>query len=80
MLVIALADARPVLRRLAAAGVACTVPLGAALGVTMLVAGRGTLGALLERVLLVAAVTWLVGTSAATALQPAGVADRAAAR
>lgn len=71
MLVVAVLDPRPVLRRLAVAGAACTVPLGVALGLTMLLAGRGTLGAVLERVLLVVAVSWLVGTSVGTVLQPA---------
>jgi hypothetical protein len=51
-----------VARRLAAGAVALTVPLGAALGLTMLLAGRGTLAAVLERLVLVAAVSWLVGT------------------
>lgn len=54
-------------RRLAAAALAIVVPLGAALGLTMLLAGRGQLGATLERALLVAAVSWLVGTSIAAA-------------
>jgi uncharacterized protein DUF998 len=55
-------------RRLAAGAVALTVPLGAALGLTMLLAGRGTLGAVLERLVLVVAVSWLVGTGLLTAL------------
>ncbi len=71
MLVVAVLDPRPVLRRLAVAGAAGTVPLGVALGLTMLFAGRGPLGAVLERVLLVLAVSWLVGTSVGTVLQPA---------
>jgi len=71
MLVVAVLDPRPVLRRLAVAGAAGTVPLGVALGLTMLFAGRGPLGAVLERVLLVVAVSWLVGASVATVLQPA---------
>ena len=50
-------------RRLAAGAVALTVPLGAALGLTMLLAGRGTLAAVLERLVLVVAVSWLVGTA-----------------
>jgi hypothetical protein len=57
----------PVLRRLAAVAVTVLVPLGAVLGVTMLVAGRGTLSATLERAALVVAVSWLVGTSIALA-------------
>lgn len=75
MLAVALFEPRPVLRRLATAGAAATVPLAGALGSTMLIAGRGTLGAVLERLLLVAAVSWLVGTSIATVLQP-GVTSR----
>ncbi|XVU22515.1 DUF998 domain-containing protein [Actinoplanes sp. CA-054009] len=55
-------------KRLAAAGVALTVPLGGALGLTMLLAGRGTLGATLERLLLAEAVVWLVGTAIAAAV------------
>ncbi len=70
MLTVALFEPRPVLRRLATAGAAATVPLAGALGLTMLFAGRGTLGAVLERLLLVVAVSWLVGTSIATVLQP----------
>ncbi|MEU8820709.1 DUF998 domain-containing protein [Actinoplanes sp. NPDC048796] len=57
---------------LAAGGVALTVPLGAALGLTMLLAGRGTLGATLERLLLAEAVVWLVGTAVTTALTTGG--------
>ena len=71
MLVVAVLDPRPVLRRLAVAGAAGTVPLGVALGLTMLFAGRGPLGAVLERVLLVVAVSWLVGAAVATVRQPA---------
>jgi hypothetical protein len=57
------AAVRPAIRRLAAAALTLTVPLGAAVGLTMLFAGRGTTGALLERILLVVAVSWLVGTA-----------------
>jgi hypothetical protein len=56
-----------VLRRLAAGCVAIIVPLGAVLGLTMLLSGRGALSAALERGALVVAVTWLVGTAAGTA-------------
>ncbi|GAA3337799.1 hypothetical protein GCM10020358_15470 [Amorphoplanes nipponensis] len=52
-----------VLRRLAAVAVAVIVPLGATLGLTMLLAGRGPAGATLERVALVVAVSWLIGTA-----------------
>ena len=73
MLTTALFDPRPVLRRLSTAGAAGTVPLGLALGLTMLFVGRGTLGAVLERLLLVTAVSWLVGTSVVTALRKVAV-------
>lgn len=58
-----------VLRRLSGAAAACTVPLGGAMGLTMLFAGRVPLGAALERVLLVLAVTWLIGAALVTALR-----------
>ncbi|WP_229068817.1 DUF998 domain-containing protein [Actinoplanes sp. DH11] len=54
---------RPAIRRLTAAALALLVPVGAVLGVTMLVVGRGTTGAVLERVMLAVAVSWLVGTA-----------------
>jgi hypothetical protein len=59
----------PVLRRLSTTAVAIIVPLGAVLGLTMLLSGRGPVSATLERAALVVAVSWLVGTSivAATA-------------
>ncbi|GIF22437.1 putative membrane protein [Actinoplanes tereljensis] len=60
------AAAGPALRRLTAAALTLTLPLGAALGLTMLLAGRGTAGALLERVLLGVAATWLIGTALLT--------------
>ncbi|MFI7600717.1 DUF998 domain-containing protein [Actinoplanes sp. NPDC049681] len=60
---------RPAMRRLAAASVALTVPLGGALGLTMLFAGRGPLGAILERILLTVAVSWLTGTALLTLLR-----------
>jgi hypothetical protein len=55
------------LRRLATTAVIVIVPLGAALGLSMLLAGRGQLSATLERAALVVAVSWLVGTSVAAA-------------
>ncbi|MFC3736088.1 DUF998 domain-containing protein [Paractinoplanes deccanensis] len=61
------AHERPAVRRLAALGVCLTVPLGAALGLTMLFAGRGPLAATLERLLLLEAVIWLISTAAAAA-------------
>ncbi|MEU4243311.1 DUF998 domain-containing protein [Actinoplanes sp. NPDC026619] len=59
---------RPAIRRLTVVALALTVPLGAALGLTMLFAGRGTTGALLERILLAVAVSWLIGAALLTAL------------
>jgi hypothetical membrane protein len=63
MLAVSLADLRKAVRRLSMVAVALTVPLGGALGLTMLLVGRGPLGATLERMLLVVSVSWLVGTS-----------------
>jgi hypothetical protein len=57
----------PVQRRLAATAVVVIVPLGATLGLTMLLAGRGQLSAGLERAALIVAVSWLIGTSIAAA-------------
>jgi hypothetical protein len=57
------AAAHPAIRRLTATALTLTVPLSAALGLTMLFAGRGTTSALLERTLLVVVVSWLVGTA-----------------
>ena len=71
MAAIALTGPRPATRRLAAGAVTLTVPLGAALGLTMLLAGRGPLSAVLERVVLAVAVSWLVGTALLTAAAPA---------
>jgi len=62
-------DPRPVIRRTAAVAVALTVPLGGTLGLTMLLAGRNAFGAALERLLLLVAVAWLVGTAALTLLR-----------
>jgi hypothetical protein len=58
-----------VLRRLATVAVVIIVPLGATLGLTMLLAGRGPVSATLERAALVVAVSWLVGTAIASAGQ-----------
>ena len=75
---------RPALRRLTAAALALTVPLSGALGLTMLFAGRGPASAQLERVVLVVAVSWLVGTALLTASdgdgRPAGPPDRSGGR
>jgi hypothetical protein len=74
MATVARAGARAATRRLATAAVVVIVPLGAALGLTMLIAGRGTTGAVLERLVLVVAVSWLVGTALLTAAPRRGVA------
>ena len=64
------AAVRPAVRRLTGAALTLTVPLGAALGLTMLFAGRGTASAVLERILLVVAASWLVGTALLTTFPP----------
>ena len=56
-------EMRTATRRLAAVAAALLVPLGAALGLSLLIVGRSTLGALAERLILVIAVSWLVGTA-----------------
>jgi hypothetical protein len=61
----------PVMRRLAVVATVLTVPLGGALGLTMLLVGRGEAGALLERALLVVAVSWLSGTALLTLFRAA---------
>jgi hypothetical protein len=63
MALIAGSALRRAIRRLAAVAVTLTVPLGAGLGLTMLLAGRGPLAAITERALLFVAVSWLVGTA-----------------
>jgi hypothetical protein len=63
MAVLSLADLDRAVRRLAAVAAVVTVPIGAALGLAMLFVGRGPLVATLERVLLVVAVSWLIGTA-----------------
>jgi len=69
MAAIAWREQLPARRRLATIAVALTVPLGGALGLTMLLAGRTALGAVLERLLLLVAVGWLAGTAALTLLR-----------
>ena len=64
-----LTDLRPALRRLSAVAAALIVPVGVALGLTMLLAGRSTLGASLERIMLVTSVSWLIGISLLTVLR-----------
>jgi hypothetical protein len=66
----------PVLRRLAGVATVLTVPLGGALGLTMLFVGRSDLSALLERAALVVAVTWLIGTAVVLAIGRATDHDR----
>jgi hypothetical protein len=62
-------------RRLAGVALAGTVPLGGVLGLTMLLAGRGPLGATTERLLLVVAVSWLTGTAVLTVLRNSVIAE-----
>jgi hypothetical protein len=62
------ADERPLVRRLSAYSATVIIPLGAVLGLTMVFVGRGGLGAALERLTLVVAVTWLVGVAVIVAL------------
>ncbi|MFI5491096.1 DUF998 domain-containing protein [Actinoplanes sp. NPDC051859] len=68
-LVAASAAFRPAARRLAGAHAALTIPLGGALGLIMLLVGRGSAGAILERIMLAVGVSWLVGTSLLTMLR-----------
>ncbi|GID95362.1 DUF998 domain-containing protein [Amorphoplanes digitatis] len=71
MVTVALCRAlRPAVRRLATAAAALIVPLGAALGAVMLLAGRGPASATLERLVVLVGVGWIVGTSLLTALAP----------
>jgi hypothetical protein len=63
MLLVAMSRLGVAVRRVAIAAAALTVPLAGWLGLIMLFVGRGQLGATLERLLLVVAVSWLVGTS-----------------
>lgn len=76
VLTVALCDPRPAMRRFATAGAVCIVPLAGALGLTMAFAGRGALGAVLERLLLVMAVSWLIGTSVISVLVGAPATSR----
>ena len=69
MVAVALAPAaRLAARRLALGAAGLTVPLGGVLGLIMLFVGRGALGAWLERLLLLVAVSWLIGTAVLTFL------------
>ncbi|MET8148112.1 DUF998 domain-containing protein [Actinoplanes sp. NPDC049668] len=68
MVTVALSPAlRPAVRRLAAAAAALIVPLGAALGAVMVLAGRVPAGAALERLVVLVGVGWVVGTAVLTA-------------
>jgi hypothetical protein len=70
MALVAVSPLRRSVRRLAAAAVAIMVPLGGTLGLIMLLRGRSTTGAALERILLAIAVAWLIGTSVLLAGEP----------
>ncbi|WP_051167642.1 DUF998 domain-containing protein [Actinoplanes sp. N902-109] len=60
---------RPAERRLSAVAVLVTVPLGATLGLAMLLIGRGPVSAIVERLALFVAVSWLVGMAHLTLLR-----------
>jgi hypothetical protein len=59
-----------VVRRLAALAAALALPLCAAVGLAMLVVGRGTFVGVLERLILVLCVLWGLATATALALAP----------
>ncbi|MEV6595282.1 DUF998 domain-containing protein [Actinoplanes sp. NPDC051346] len=70
MLLVSISTAfRLAARRLAGVHAALTFPLGGGLGLIMLFVGRGTAGAILERILLAVAVSWLIGTASLTILR-----------
>jgi hypothetical protein len=73
MVLVSLSEAhRAAQRRLAAVSAAVIVPLGATLALSMLVVGRTGAGALLERLILAVAVSWLTGAALlATSTTPA---------
>jgi hypothetical protein len=58
------AEVRAATRRLAAGAAALMVPLGAVFGLSLLTVGRSLFGALAERLILIIAVSWVVGTAA----------------
>ncbi|MET8361257.1 DUF998 domain-containing protein [Micromonospora sp. NPDC005171] len=60
--------AGPTVRRLAGVAAALALPLCAAVGLTMLVIGRGSLVGVLERLILALAVLWGLSTATALAL------------
>ena len=60
---------RPAARRRRAGAAALTVPLGGALGLMMLFVGRSPVGAVMERVLLTVAISWVIGTALLTVLR-----------
>lgn len=79
MLAVVLCSAAgPLLRRVAAVGALVALPLAAAVGLAMLVVGRGATVGVLERLLLAEIVGWGLATAALLTLPPAG--RRAAAR
>jgi hypothetical protein len=68
MAVVRFADPRPVMKGLAGIALVVIVPLGAALGATMLFVGRSDFGAVVERLVLIVAVSWLVGSGLVSGL------------
>ncbi|GAA2716694.1 DUF998 domain-containing protein [Micromonospora olivasterospora] len=61
--------AAPGLRRIAGLGAAAALPVAGAVGLAMLVVGRGTLAGVLERVLLAVCAAWGLATATALALR-----------
>ncbi len=67
MVLVALSSVwHPAARRLAAAATVLTVPLGGALGLIMLFVGRSAAGAVMERILLAVAISWVIGAALLT--------------
>ncbi|MFU8871227.1 DUF998 domain-containing protein [Micromonospora sp. SL4-19] len=70
MLVLAVSPAADrQLRRVARVGAALALPLAAAIGLAMLIVGRGSLVGVLERLLLAVAAAWGVATAASLGLR-----------
>jgi hypothetical protein len=74
MLAVLLSPPAPArLRRLSGAAAAVALPLSAAVGLAMLILGRGAVVGVVERILLAVAALWLLGTAATVATE--GVTD-----
>jgi Protein of unknown function (DUF998) len=72
MLVVARAPAERAPRRLSAGAAALALPLSAAIGLAMLLVGRGPVVGVLERVLLTEVVLWAITVAAAIVFDGAG--------